>query len=149
MSTFPDFIQAVLTDKSKEDLYNVLSGGLFDKKYMHHVTLAFKPNQEDYKEVVFSVDPPLENKTPVKIKIGRRIYDEDFGVEAVTAKVFTENGQEIKSLNNNPHITISTKENRKPVESNDLLSSVPHHKFNSIPLVLDGHIEFGKFGKNG
>lgn len=143
MATFPDMIQAELTPLSVEKLSAAVDGGMFEKKYMHHVTLAFKPDQSDYKKVVlFDPDNPLQDGEKVKIELGYHVYDEDFGVEAVTAFVKRLNRQEVISLNDNPHITISVSENRKPVDSNKLLDRTVHHRFDELPLELDGVIKF-------
>lgn len=148
MSTFPDMIQAVLTPISVEKLKAITNGGRFPKKFMHHVTLAFKPNEEQYKHVVLQdPDNPLQDEEKVKIDLGNLVFDEDFGVEAATAKVKRLNGEEVPSTNANPHITISTTEERKPVESNDLLAQNAAHKFDEIPATLDAVIEFVHYNR--
>lgn len=148
MGTFPDMIQAVLTPISVEKLKGITNGGKFPKKFMHHVTLAFKPDENAYKNVVMQdPDNPVQNGEKVKIDLGYLVFDEDFGVEAITAKVFRLNGNEIPSTNTNPHITISTTEERKPVDSNQLLASNPVHKFDETPAVLDGIVEFVHYNR--
>lgn len=149
MTSFPDYIQAVLTEPSHEKLVSVLDGGKFPKKYMHHVTLAYKPDQAIYKSVVFgkSDTPIIQDGQPVKIIIGRYVYDDEYGLDVVTATIVTEAGIEVQSANTYDHITISTTDERKPVDSNTLLKRVPIHKFEDVPLILDGIITFGYFNK--
>jgi hypothetical protein len=143
MGSFPDMIQAKLTPQSTEKLSFALDGGMFPIKQMHHATLAFKPNQHTYKQVILS-DPnnPVQNGEDVTIQLFKHVFDNEYGVEAVTVKIFRKNGDEVISMNANPHITISHTQNRKPVDSNTLLSKAILHKFEDIPLELDANIVF-------
>jgi len=143
MSTFPDMIQIELTKSSAEQLAAIVNNGKYPVKYMHHVTLAFRPNQTQYKQIVM-LDPtnPLQSGEKVKIDLLTYIYDDDFGVDAVTVQMRRLNGDDIISLNKYPHITISTIADKKPKDSNELLEKTNHNKFEDIPLTLDGIVKF-------
>lgn len=148
MGAFPDMIQAVLNPVAVQNLAGATDGGRYPVKQMHHVTLAFKPKEDGYRKVVMA-DPenPVQDGEQVKIKLGNHVFDDEFGVEAVTAKVVRDNGDEVVSLNANPHITVSHTEERKPVDSNKLLDRNAAHKFEDIPLELDATIKFVYYGR--
>ena len=146
--TFPDMIQVVLTKESKRRLEAAIGEGKFPRKLMHHVTLAYKPDLSAYKYVVFNGtdEAVVTPGTEIKIDLGKHLYDD--GVEAVAVKrLMLPNGMAIRSLNDNPHITVSVNKDRKPVESNDLFKKLSLHKFEPVHLTLDGVVKFVTHGK--
>lgn len=139
----PRMIQAVLTPSSKTKLEKSLreiSGIRYDKEYIHHVTIGFKPNEAFIQMVedVASVGDHLH------IKTRRHVYSDSFGVETVEVDVYSENGEDVPIMNENPHITITTAEGVAPVKSNNLLSNTEEYGAEStdIDLFLEGILTY-------
>lgn len=139
----PRMIQAVLTSSSKSKLEKSLkeiSGVRYDREFIHHITLGYKPNEAFIQmiEDVASVGDHLH------IKARRHVYSDSFGVEAVEVDVYSENGEDIPVMNENPHITITTAEGVAPVKSNNLLSSPEEYGAEStdIDLFLEGILTY-------
>ena len=130
-------IQATLTPESQKELLAKCEP-IYKKIYAHHVTVVYQPNEADMQKV------SVGNGQNVMIMIGRRFWAN--GVDAVEAKVYTMEGNEVPIKNAKPHITIST-DNKPPVLSNDMLQGKGEFKdgFEGIDegnLKLDAIIEF-------
>jgi len=110
----PKAVFATLTSTSQKALLSKVTP-MYTKLYTHHVTLVYAPKDVDMKKLTAVV---AEGQSVV-IKLGRRFWAK--GVEAIEAKVFTQDGLEIPIKNEKPHITIST-DNKPPVLSNDMLA---------------------------
>ena len=98
--------------------------GTLPRRYMHHITLAFKPSVDD----VLSLAPYIGQTIPVKI-IG---WAEDEHAQAVTISCQAD----ICSANKHPHITVATDPSTKPAYSNTLLNKGPIHKVSGPTLKL-------------
>jgi 2'-5' RNA ligase len=136
-------IQAVLTPSSVAKLkktLNEIEGMLFEREFVHHVTVGYKPNEAFIQMVedVASVGDHLH------IKTRRHVYSDSFGVEAVEVDVYSESGEDVPVMNENPHITITTAEGVAPVKSNNLLSSPEEYGAEStdIDLFLEGILTY-------
>lgn len=110
----PKAVFATLTTKSQKSLLSKVTP-VYTKLYTHHVTLVYAPKDVDMKKLTKFV----AEGQPVIIKLGRRLWAN--GVEAIEAKVFTQDGLEVPIKNEKPHVTIST-DNKPPVLSNDMLA---------------------------
>lgn len=86
------------------------------KVYAHHITLCFKPDQQyqnDFMNYLVTVNPTTTfNITG---------YVEDDYCQAVTVNIHEEEVVKRFSMNEFPHITISTAEGTTPVYSNELI----------------------------
>jgi hypothetical protein len=102
------YTAAFLTPSGKEMLENwwgtVAQKDFHSKKFMHHMTIKFKPSEEE----VLSL--PIGDEVSLKI-VG---YNEDDKGQAVMVAG-------VNSTNAIPHITVSTSEDTSPVYSNELL----------------------------
>ncbi len=88
----------------------------FDKVHASHITLNFKPSDEDEKHF-----DSLENK-PVSFEVTHHAHHEapeGVGVQAVRVAGLGD----WHKKKPNTHVTISTAPNSKPAHSNDLLAS--------------------------
>jgi len=103
------YTAAFLTPVGKEMLENwwgtVVQKELHSKHFMHHMTIKFKPSEEEVLAL------PIDGKI-VKLKIIG--YNEDDRGQAVMVAG-------VASSNSIPHITVSTTEETSPVYSNELL----------------------------
>jgi hypothetical protein len=104
------YVAAFLTPLGREDLENwwgtVVQKDFLDKQFMHHVTIKYKPSEEEVTSL------PIGDKVSLKI-IG---YSEDERGQAVLVSG-------IEASNTYPHITISTSLDTSPVYSNDLIAA--------------------------
>ena len=142
-------IQAVLSDGARRLLLTSLEMADGIKNYgtliAHHVTIAYRATSEQIENIINTDGSiTLEDGLDVTIRVSKHVFDDDYGVEAVTAKVLTSTGAEVQSLNPNPHITISIAPHRKPVDSNTLLDTMSDRlgDFVDVGLKLDAKIKF-------
>ena len=116
MERLPRSISAVLTSTGQKWLSEKIGQPQYKKLYMHHVTVAYKPSEQD----VLEIEKYVHNGEDVVIKLGRRFWAK--GVEAIEAQVIVPTTQNIVPVKNKkPHITIST-DGKAPVLSNDMLA---------------------------
>ncbi len=116
MERIPRSISAVLTPTSQKWLLEKIDKPQYKKVYMHHVTIAYKPSEQD----ILEIEKYVHNGDAIVIKLGRRFWAK--GVEAIESQVIVPTTQNIVPIKNKkPHITIST-DNKPPVLSNDMLS---------------------------
>lgn len=104
------YTAAFLTPLGREDLENwwgtVVQKDFLDKQFMHHITIKYKPSEEE----VMSL--PIGEEVSLKI-IG---YSEDERGQAVLVSgIESQPGK-------TPHITVSTSLDTSPVYSNDLIA---------------------------
>lgn len=135
MTRLPRMISAVLTEVSQKWLREKIGEPQYKKIYCHHVTMAYKPTEQD----VLNLEKIVQNGQEVVIKLGRKLWAN--GVEAVEAQVIEPQSQQLIPIkNSHPHITIST-DNKPPVLSNDMLSGKGEftNGFDGAQLI-GGHI---------
>lgn len=103
------YTAAFLTPSGKEALANwwgtVAQKAFLEKQFMHHVTIKFKPSEEEVTAL------PIGEDVTLKI-IG---YSQDELGQAVAVSG-------VESSSQVPHITVSTSIETSPVYSNELLS---------------------------
>lgn len=114
-----------LDDGSREKLLSAI-GPKYSNVHAHHITLNFKPNNED--EKVFD---NLEG-TPVTFDVTHHASDDKIGAQAVRVSGLGD----WHSKKPHMHITISTAPHGKPVKSNDLLAGTEGESIK--PLKLTG-----------
>lgn len=109
----PAYYGIFLSPESHEELLNwwnnTVRKPLLMKPFAHHMTIKFKPSDEDVANYSSMIGQNFELKV-----VG---YAEDEKGQAVLVEP-----QGISSTNSNPHITISCADGVTPVYSNELLS---------------------------
>lgn len=123
-----------LTESSKQTLRRwwtrELGLPLLDEKFMHHMTIEFRPSPDD----AFALD--LGQQTTLEI-MG---YGADDRGQAVAVR------SDVESTNDIPHITVSTASGTSPVYSNNLLSRQKTNKRGPVLVgkvgYYDGQIQF-------
>jgi len=118
MSNINTLVSAVLLPEAKEKIAGTI-GISYNKTFLHHVTLGFKPSEDEFR--LITKNGQIEEDTLIVIKCKSAISSDDWGVQAVTVSLFLENGDEVYSTNAHPHITIST-DGAPPKKSNDMLA---------------------------
>lgn len=111
----PRFVSLVLTTESVMNVGAIVPIK-FSKKFLHHCTLAYKPSEEDYEKIAYSLGEPAF------IEVIDEVTSNKMGVQALTVKPCKLDGTPFHTLNKVPHITVST-ENVPPNLSNDMLTS--------------------------
>lgn len=132
----PRIITADLTPESRKALETALGKLSFSNKtlkpdqYLHHVTLAFKPNDQLIKNI------NVNDGEQIKGVAFERCKSDSFGVEAIKVKLTKDNNETVFCANVNPHITAST-EGKPPNDSNKLLDfGDTLTDFQSIPINI-------------
>lgn len=129
MSKLPIYVGLFLVNKSRDLLSNLIevSKGieLYDRVYLDHVTLKYKPREVD-----------MDHYGPIigrryRIKVDRLVYDE----KAQVIPVDRLDLGNLVSDNQVPHITVACSNGVQPVYSNELILS---GKFKTIEL---GNVE--------
>tara|TARA_R100000501_G_C2586961_1_gene88222 strand:+ start:283 stop:816 length:534 start_codon:yes stop_codon:yes gene_type:complete len=127
------YIGAFVIDKPIEAI-NMMR--FWSNKFMHHVTLAYKPPQEVIDLLFNGVDTVSNSKDSILIgtelvaKVYRVIHDNLACVALVDI--------DVPCRNTYPHITIGTAETVKPVYSNDLI----HLHFNNNKEIFCANMSF-------
>jgi len=132
-------IMAVLSEESIKTLKNRVKilyevDQLKPDQFMHHITLAFKPKDEDISFIKRWDDGVC------KVFCRSNIYNDAMKNQAITVDVI--NGKEEKLDLSCLHITVSTG-NKPPVTSNNLLRIIDgSNKVDLLHLVLDAKVEY-------
>lgn len=109
----PAYYGVFLIPESREKLLSwwndAVGQPLLEKPFAHHMTVKFKPTDED----VAKFAPMIGKEVQLKV-IGFAANEKGQAVKVES--------QDIESANANPHITISCAGNVTPVYSNELLS---------------------------
>jgi|GEM_PF-5423137 len=109
---------------------------LFPKRFHLHITLAFKVTPEE-----FNLQHPNTLNTQRLVFITGWATDN----QRVQAAIVNLEGSGLVSINAQPHITLSTIEEAKPVESNQMLLAPAQVHPLEIPLRLLVTVEFSPF----
>ena len=124
----------VLDEDSQDKILSIVPPFEHGKEFGHHVTLAFKPNQDHVDALDF----------------GKRV---SFNARAIVMNskciaVEVELPEGVTSSNKHPHVTICTRNGVPPVYSNQLLednsNGLGHDGLTEYPLqnmVLNGRVE--------
>ena len=136
------FISAVLTKDSIEFLksnFKILYAvdQLKSDQYLHHVTLAYKPNKFEEAEIkLWDIDGTC------KIILKEMVSNSEIENQAITVDVVNSKGEKLDSEGRIFHITVSTG-NKPPVTSNDLLKNRSTADIESInKVILDATISY-------
>lgn len=134
-------ISAILTPSSVEFLkrnFKILFAvdQLKPDQYLHHVTLAYKPNKFEESEIqLWDLDGTC------KIILKEMVSNSEIENQAITVDVFNSKGEKLET-DKIFHITVSTG-NKPPATSNDLLKNRSTADIETINKVtLDANIQY-------
>jgi hypothetical protein len=104
--------------KKKVGKYKFIPSGVDENTgACHHVTLVFKPSEQEY----FFIQSLVDDNETLEIKIEKRCSDSN--IEALQCRLFKMNGDEIIIPNKILHITVSSKPGIPAKQSNDMLKN--------------------------
>jgi hypothetical protein len=138
----PDIIWVIIPSAIRQELLKEIPFK-FDNKNLnkdaslHHVTLAFKPNDNDIK---FIKEWAKENEM-IKISIEKNCWNDK--IQALKVRVFNKIGKELNIPGKIFHTTVSAEKGIAPKFSNDMLAI--EHNSESIKKNIVGTIYYDKF----
>jgi Fungal tRNA ligase phosphodiesterase domain len=121
MSTSENRVYAVLNEDSKSEIIEKIPQ-IYPKLYLEHLTLDFNGD--------------LSNWRNVEGNIYKLVIDKVASNEEIQAIIVDLSNVDIKSINLNPHITYSAKEDVKPFRSNAMLESDNRQIITFPPLEI-------------
>lgn len=110
---------------------------LNDKQSLHHVTLFFKPKEND----IAFIEQWAKDNDEIKIDFIENCYNND--VQALRVRLFNSVGTELSIPNVILHTTVSVKKGIKPVESNNMLKGV--HYIENITYSGTGILKYYRY----